>query len=346
MRARIRRAGPILSVAVFLVIGAVCAMLVANTLRAPVRGATVDYTAEFTDVEGLLTGDPVTLSGVRIGRVAGVELTRADDGRDLARVRLEVAADHRVSDRVEAVVRYGDMLGARYVELVEPAGTGPDTARLPGGGLIPVTATTPPVDLTALMNGFAPLFDALEPERADALARGFVEVFNGRGEALARMQELTADLTGDLLARGPVVEAMLADLEVLAATVDGREDDLAELTADLAELGAVIIGDGGRLAALLDDGGQTVSRLAAALDADPGAVDRAITDAHRMTAAWLAQTEPFVDFLSGMPAMAQALGRATSYGGFVNLYLCTMHLEAGDLLRVNMLGETHSPVCR
>jgi len=346
MTARIRRAGPLLSVAVFLVIGAVCAMLVANTLRAPVRGSTVDYTAEFTDVEGLLTGDPVTLSGVRIGRVSGVDLTRTGDGADLARVRLEVMADRRVSDEVEAVVRYGDMLGARYVELVEPDGIGPDTPRLADGGLIPVTVTTPPVDLTALMNGFAPLFDALEPERADALARGFVEVFNGRGEALARMQELTADLTGDLVARGPVVEAMIADLAVLAETVDGREDALAELTADLSELGGVVVGDGDRLTAMLDDGAQTVSRLAAALEADPGAVDRAITDAHRMTAAWLAQTGPFVDFLSGMPAMAEALGRATSYGGFVNLYLCTMHLEAGDLLRVNMLGETHSPVCR
>ena len=40
----------------------------------PVRGATSDYIVNFADVEGLVAGNPVKISGVRVGRVADIDL--------------------------------------------------------------------------------------------------------------------------------------------------------------------------------------------------------------------------------------------------------------------------------
>src|SRR5699024_11439158 len=71
-----------------------------------------------------------------------------------------------------ASVRYGDMLGIRYLSLDptaegRPAVGGPQ--ELAPGQTLPLAATTPPVDLTALVNGFKPLFEAVEPEEVNAL---------------------------------------------------------------------------------------------------------------------------------------------------------------------------------
>ncbi|WP_396913033.1 MlaD family protein, partial [Mycolicibacterium sp.] len=47
--------------------GVLSAVLVMNTLSVPVRGNTVTYQAQFTSVEGLNAGNPVTMNGIRIG---------------------------------------------------------------------------------------------------------------------------------------------------------------------------------------------------------------------------------------------------------------------------------------
>ena len=53
---------PLTQLAAFAVAGAISAVLVVNTLSVPVQGTTVSHTAEFTGVEGLRSGNDVTIS--------------------------------------------------------------------------------------------------------------------------------------------------------------------------------------------------------------------------------------------------------------------------------------------
>ncbi|HLS77436.1 MAG TPA: MlaD family protein, partial [Nocardia sp.] len=59
----------LIGLVLFLVVSFVLSWLVFVTLQRGVEGSTRSYTATFTDVSGLRTGDDVRVAGVRVGRV-------------------------------------------------------------------------------------------------------------------------------------------------------------------------------------------------------------------------------------------------------------------------------------
>ena len=68
---------------------------------------------------------------------------------------------------MQAKIRYRNLVGQRYVALTE--GAGEPRRRCAADGLIPLTQTTPALDLTVLFNGFRPLFTALTPQDVNQL---------------------------------------------------------------------------------------------------------------------------------------------------------------------------------
>lgn len=341
---------PVAKAVAFIVVGVVCAVLVANTLTVPVRGATHAYTVEFTDVEGLGAGNAVTLAGVRVGRVDSIDFADAGGGAAKAIVGIEVESGHTLAAAATATVRYGDMLGARYVALEQPAdwpgpGAASAGAELPPGGVIPLSQTTPPIDLTALMNGFKPLFQALDPDQVNTLARGFVDTFNGQGQAVADLLVQIGDVSTGLADREQVVGQLVDNMGTLLASVDARSPRLEELIVGLGQLTDSVAGDSDRVIALLDHGNSAVATLAGAMERSNGDFSRSITELTTMTDAWIANTDQFTGFLERMPGFANAVNRISSYGGFVNLYLCNLTLKAGDL-EANIFGSQNSPTCR
>ena len=121
----------VVSLVGYCAVGAVCGSLVFNTLAVPVRGSTDHYVLEFTDVEGLNVGNPVTLSSVRVGRVDAVDVADTDGGAALARVtvEIEVHGDKVIKHIIdgETVLEYEqaqlDERDAHAKELAEKAGT-------------------------------------------------------------------------------------------------------------------------------------------------------------------------------------------------------------------------------
>ncbi|GAB2644714.1 MCE family protein [Prescottella soli] len=343
---------PFAKAAGFCVAGVVCGLLVANTLSVPVRGATDTYTVEFTDVEGLDPGNPVTMSGVRIGRVDAIDFADAGGGTSKAVVQIEVSSDHTLDRDVTAAIRYGDMLGARYLALEPPAGAaaapaavGENGNALPPGSVIPLDRTTPPVDLTALMNGFAPLFDALEPGRVNTLTRAFVETFDGRGAAVSTLVDRIGTLTADLADRRGVFEQLVANMTTLLGSVNQRRPQLEELIGGLRDLTSSVVDSNDALATVVDSGDRAIASLAASFTRSQGAFGNSVTDLKAVTDQWIADTGAFDRFVAGMPQFADGINRISSYGGFVNLYLCNFVLKVGDV-EANIFGTTHSEVCR
>lgn len=66
--------GPLIGLAVFLVIATALTWLVYVTLRRDVKGATVSYGRCSPMSSGLREGDDVRIAGVRVGRVQHIEL--------------------------------------------------------------------------------------------------------------------------------------------------------------------------------------------------------------------------------------------------------------------------------
>lgn len=86
-----------------------------------------DYRAHFANVSGLEDDDFVRIAGVEVGKVKKINVN--DDGT----VMVDFAADQSVvlTEGSRAVIRYDDLIGGRYLSLVEGAGV---TERLNSGG--------------------------------------------------------------------------------------------------------------------------------------------------------------------------------------------------------------------
>lgn len=135
------------------------------------------YSAEFTNISGLRPGQFVRASGVEVGKVDKVELV---DGGKRARVKFNVDRSIPLYQSTTAQIRYLDLIGNRYLELKRGQGEGADKVLAPGG-FIPLSRTSPALDLDALIGGFKPLFRALDPHKVNTIATALVTVFQGQG---------------------------------------------------------------------------------------------------------------------------------------------------------------------
>lgn len=169
-----RHRAEFLRVLVFVVVAAVCAATVVVAYGSVRFGESARYSAEFADASGLKEKDDVRVAGITVGRVESVEVG-ADN---LARISFSMRSDVPVQTGSEGIVRYKNLLGQRYLEIVR----GPQpTGVLADGGTLPVTQTHPALDLDELYNGFTPLFQGLEPAQVNQLAESLITVLQGQG---------------------------------------------------------------------------------------------------------------------------------------------------------------------
>ena len=136
-------------------------------------GAQKEYKAVFSSASELTSGNQVRIAGVVVGKVTDVELYR----RDQAMVTFKVDEDVPLTRDSRANIRFLNLIGDRYMSLSEGDKGAP---RLEDGATIPLDRTTPSLNLTALFNGFQPLFAALNPEDVNKLSLNLVRVLQGR----------------------------------------------------------------------------------------------------------------------------------------------------------------------
>ncbi|MFF0814178.1 MCE family protein [Rhodococcus sp. NPDC003318] len=288
-------------------------------------GGSTTYGAEFTSASGLAPGDKVRIAGVPVGSVASVEL--GDDRR--AHVVFDVSDGNTPTVATRAAVRYQDLVGNRYLDLLDSPGT---SAPLDAGDVIPVERTAPALDLDALLGSFRPLFQALDPEQVNQLSMSLLEVFQGQSGTVASVLAHTGSITNTLADRD----------ELIGRVVDNLDGVLAELR-----------GRGGQFGDTLDHLQQLVSGLAADRDLIGDAVD-SVNTATGTFADLLADTRPDIAgtltelgasldpvveqqdelnrIVSSMPSNYRQLVRIGAYGSFFNFYLCgiAMKVDGAD----------------
>ena len=179
--------GIVVKFAVFATISVLLGALLANTMLNGLDGDTVSYKARFVDVAGLRVGDDMRVAGVRVGRVQEIEITA-----DGAEVGFDLVKDQPLLDSTKIVMRYQNLLGQRYLALVQSGTAG---KRLSEEAVVPLARTSPGFDLTELLNGFRPLFEALRPDDVNALANSLVQVLQGEGGTIESLLQQTARLT-------------------------------------------------------------------------------------------------------------------------------------------------------
>lgn len=274
-----------------------------------------DYNAHFTDVSGLEKGDKVRIAGVEVGRVGKIGLA---DG-NTADVEFTVAGNQVVHRSTEAVVRYENLTGDRYLELKRGKG---DQSALEPGGTLPISQTSPALDLDALLGGFRPLFRALDPGEVNELSDSIVKVFQGEAGTVHDLLASTSSLTRALADRDELIGDVITNLNGVLTTVEANHDNVDSIVVDLQQL---ISG----LAANAEPIGESVSRLGdasanmttllsdvrPALREDVRQLDRVAT--------LINDDEEFVEnVMNRLPSDFEKMGRLGVYGSFFQFYLC------------------------
>jgi phospholipid/cholesterol/gamma-HCH transport system substrate-binding protein len=285
------------------------------------------YEAVFTDASGLTVGSDVRGNGVAIGTVKSIAL---DEDRR-AVVRFSVADDVTLTDATEARIRYANLTGDRYLDLVP--GDDKRASVLADGDRIPLERTRPALDLDQFFQGFDPLMRALDAEEVNELATNVISVTQGQAGAVESMLANVGSFTSRLADRDKVIGDTITHLSEALAVLDGHHGDLDDLVVGLADLMDGLAQDRKAI------GSSLASINVAALDtADllarirPG-VKANIDQMGEVAKAINANTPEIRDVLDKYPSLSRRLGRLGAYGSFFNFFLC------GVKLKLDLPGE-------
>jgi phospholipid/cholesterol/gamma-HCH transport system substrate-binding protein len=249
--------------------------------------SSIRYQALFSEAGGLAKGNPVLVSGVKVGTVSNIELKNSE-----ALVTFNVPGKVTLGSDTTAHIRTGSLLGERVITL-ESAGSG--TMR--PMDVIPSTRTGSPYSLTEAvselttnvagtnteslnqsLNTLSTTLDQIAPQLGpafDGLTRLSKSV-NARNESLRDLLKSATNVTGILSQRSQQVNALLLDANDLLSVLVDRRNAIVQLLANTSAVSQQLIGlvhdNEAKLAPTLE----RLNRVTAMLEKDRDVIAKAL----------------------------------------------------------------------
>lgn len=315
----------LIKLGLFVVVALTAGLLELNTLTGPHVGTTHEYHAMFggpDGVSGLRSGDDVRVAGVVVGKVTDETLVDAEH----ARVTFTANENQALTSHTWAVVRYANLLGQRYLALTQSGGPG---TPLHYGDTIRQQRTAPALSLTALFNGFRPLFSGLSPKEVNELSGDIVGILQGQSGRIDDLITRTAELTRNLAQRSDTISTVIDGLTKLLGTVAAHDDQLAGMLTSLRSLTAALHADGpGILDSLdsLDALTGSVGGLLGRLEKHNLTAD--IADLNAVTGVVAKNSTALQRLLSGAVTAFGDFARITQTGNWADIYFCSLSITS------------------
>ncbi len=310
-------------------------LLVAVFGEARFRGGKTYY-AEFTNVSNLREGKLVRIAGVEVGKVEKISINPD------ATVRVEFTADNSVTltQGTQAVIRYDNLFGDRYLALEEGAG---GLAALSPGQTIPLARTKPALDLDALIGGFKPLFRALNPDQVNALSEQLLQAFQGQGATIGSFLEQAAAVTNTLADRDQLIGQVVTNLNVVLGSLGGQSDRLDKAVTSLSELVHGLAQRKTDISNAVAYTNAAAGSVADLLSQARAPFSKVVHETERVADVALADRDYLDNQLNTQPDKNQALVRQGMYGDFFAFYLCDVVLKVngkgGQPVYIKVAGQ-------
>ncbi|MGO8958380.1 MAG: MCE family protein [Streptosporangiaceae bacterium] len=309
-------AAPLVKSIIFVVVTVLITAVLGISIAYTGVSATVGYRAVFSDVTGLTVGDDVDIAGVRVGEVTSISVY----DRNRALVGFSVQSGRPLPASVTATMMYLNLVGQRYVELGQ--GTGPADRTLPPGGTIPLSRTTPALNLTVLFNGFQPLFRALSPGDVNQLTSDIIQVFQGESPNITALVATVGSLTSALASKDQVIDDVIGNLNAVLRTITSRGNALATLVTSLQELVSGLAADRQSVGTAISAIASLTSATAGLLQVGRAPLKAGITQLQRLASNLAANSPTVSAFLQDLPVKMADIARIASYGSWLNFFLC------------------------
>ncbi|MEU6579896.1 MCE family protein [Nocardia sp. NPDC046763] len=341
---------PLIGFGIFAIVSILVTAVIWNTLARTVKGDTNTYTATFSDVLGLRAGDDVRMAGVRVGKVEKIEL----DKKNQAVVTFIVQRDQTLYGDTKALVRYQNLIGQRYVALNPPAAGKPHTGDhvvLKNNGGIPLERTEPSFDISALLNGFQPLFQVLQPEQVNNLSNTFIQALQGDNVSLSAFITQAASVASDFERRDGILSDVITNLSGVMSGLAKRGDELETLVTQTRALIGGLYAQGQSLQASTVQIADATTALVGMFGSIQPKLVLAQNATHDALALLLANGAKLDQAAVDLPGILSDVGKFTQNGAYANAYLCSLDVSLYGILFPRGLfsqigGNSHSAVCR
>jgi phospholipid/cholesterol/gamma-HCH transport system substrate-binding protein len=297
---------------------------------------TQTYNAAFNNVSGLKTGDFVRVAGVEVGKVKN--LTIEDDGTVL--VEFTASSSVVLTQGTKVVVRYENLVGDRYLALVEGPG---DVKKLAPGQSIPVSNTLPALDLDALIGGLRPLFRALNPEQVNSLTGELIQALQGQGATINSILTQTASLTNTLADRDQLIGQVIDNLNTVLGSLGDQSKQFDKAVDSISQLVQGLAAHKDDIASAVGNANAATGTIADLLSQARPPLQDTVHQLDRVASIVVADHDYVDNLLNKLPDKYQLLARQGLYGDFFNFYLCDAVLKlngkGGEPVYVKVAGQ-------
>lgn len=324
--------------AAFAVLSVVLSMVVISSVLNLDTGATRTYHAILTDASGLREGANVKIAGINVGTVKDVKL----HGETGVLVDFTVRKDRPISDTTHVEVRYANLIGTRYVALTRPEDAGPGQV-LPAGATIPQERTKPAIDLTAVFNGFQPLFDALTPGEINQLTGSIINVFQGQSGHVSNLVEQVGTITEHLADRKQVIESLIVNLSAVLTQVNTEGESLGELIGNFDSMVDDVAGQRELLGRAITAMARFTTDAAELTKQSSSAITGDIKGVAKASRTLVKNQKAITEMLRDAPAALRAVDRTMDTGSYVKVYLCNLDLQTSGKLNLSLVPGLSAP---
>ncbi len=283
-----------------------------NYQKLPLIDQTRQYTAYFAEAGGLAAGNPVQVSGLRVGEVSSVEL---NGPRVLVRFKIDRGV--RLGDRSEAAIKLKTLLGSKLLEI-----TSRGDGRLTGP--IPLDRTTSPYELPDALGDLSTTISGLNTDQLShslevlsetfsntapdlqAAVRGvarFSETLNSRDAELRALLENASKATTVLGERSNQVVTLVGNTNSLLVALRNQSSALDRISNNIAVVARQVKG-------FIADNRQTLKPALEKLNSALAIVDN--------------RKERVQKAIKGLNAYALSLGESVSSGPYFKAYLANL----------------------
>lgn len=287
-------------------------------------GSTAPYSAVFTDVSDLRTGDSVRVAGLRVGTVKTVAL------RPDKKVVVDFDTDRTVklTAGTRAAVRYLNLVGDRYLEIIDGPGS---TRIMPPGSQIQMDHTMPALDLDVLLNGLKPVVQGLNPQDVNTLTTSLIQIMQGQGGTMESLLSRTSSFTNALADNGQVLEQLIDNLNAAMATLADDGDKFKGAIDRLHRLVSELAAERDPIGAAIDSLSKGTASLVSLLGESRPPLAATVNQLNRLAPSLDAGKDRIDGVLQKAPEDYRKLARMGAYGSFFNYYLCGVTLRVSDL---------------
>lgn len=217
----------IIKIVAFAAVIGVLTYVIIAILQPSLDGSSSERSAVFSDASGLKPRDGVRLAGVKVGYVTAIDLNGP-----AAVVHFQLKDDVTITSDTTAAVRYQNLLGQRYVELIGAA-QGETQGELTQ---VALDKTVPSFDVSTLFNGFKPVFDTLNADEINELQSNLLRVAQGDGRGISPVLKQVANITAYGNQRSEIITNIVTSLGQVSDQLEGRSAEMVELVDKLGSI--------------------------------------------------------------------------------------------------------------